>query len=181
MIRGSQVRPLELGVSGVVGQFRTTRTIIGDPSDLPPRAVIDTWGLGTDLQWWITDSFGARGEFYCGEGLGEYNGGVLQSFNSATLQGVRTAGGFAEIFYYLTDALHVHTGLGVDDPCDTDLSLTQIRRNQTYFVNFVWDLSKTAQLGLELDYRQTDYTLFEPNTLLDSDALIVATRFLWRF
>jgi hypothetical protein len=81
-IRGSQVRPLEFGVSGVVGQFRTTRTIIGDPS---------------------------------------------------------------------------------------------------YFVNFVWDLSKAAQLSLELDYRRTDYTQFQPDALLDADALIVATRFLWRF
>jgi hypothetical protein len=168
-------------VSGVVGQFRTTRTIIGDPSDLPPRAVIDTWGLGSYIQWWITESFGARGEFYCGEGLGEYNGGVLQSFNSVTLQGVRTAGGFGEVFYYLTDAWHIHAGVGIDDPCDRDLYLTQIRRNETFFVNCVWDLSKAAQLSLELDYRKTDYTQFQPNALLDSDALVVATRFLWRF
>lgn len=180
-IRGSQVRPLEFGVSGVVGQFRTTRTIIGDPGELPPRAVIDTWGLGSDLQWWITNSFGARGEFYTGEGLGEYNGGILQSYNPATMQGIRTAGGFGEVFYYLTDAWHVHAGAGIDDPCDRDLYVTQIRRNKTFFVNSVWDLSKAMQFSLELDYRKTDYTQFQPDALLDSDAMIVATRFLWRF
>lgn len=58
---------------------------------------------------------------------------------------------------------------------------TQIRRNQTYFVNFVWDVSKAVQLGLEVDYRKTDYTQFQPNAFLDSDAVVIASRFLWRF
>lgn len=178
---GSKNRPLEIGVSGVVGQFRTTRTLLGDPSDLPPRAVIDTWGIGADMQWWVNSRSGTRGEFYYGQGLGEYNGGILQSFNTLTLNEVRSGGGFAEVFCYPTEAFHVHVGYGVDDPLDSDLAPTQIRRNQTYFVNFVWDLSKAVQLGLEVDYRKTDYTQFQPNAFLDSDAVIVASRFLWRF
>lgn len=48
-------------------------------------------------------------------------------------------------------------------------------------MNWVWDVSKAVQLGLEVDYRQTDYTQFATNAFLDSDAVIVATRFLWRF
>lgn len=180
-IRGSVRRPLELGVSGIVGQFRTTRTLLGDPADLPPRAVIDTWGVGTDIEWWGGDRFGVRGEVYYGQALGEYNGGILQSFNSTTLTEVISSGGFGEVFCYLTDALHVHVGYGIDDPRDSDLAPTQIRRNQTYFMNWVWDLSKTVQLGLQVDYRKTDYTQFQPNALLDSDAVIIASRFLWRF
>lgn len=38
-----------------------------------------------------------------------------------------------------------------------------------------------TQLGLEVDYRKTDYTEFQPNVFLDSDAVTIATRFLWRF
>jgi hypothetical protein len=180
-IRGTVCRPLEWGVSGVVGQFRTTRTLIGDPVDLPPRAIIDTWGLGTDLEWWGSDWFGVRGECYHGQALGEYNGGILQSFNSIALTEVTSSGGFGEVFCYLTDALHVHVGYGIDDPRDRDLAVTQIRRNQTYFCNFVWDFSSAVQLGLQVDYRETDYTQFQPNALLDSNAVIIASRFLWRF
>ncbi len=180
-IRGNQIRPLEIGVSGVVGQFRTTRTIFANPPGLPPRAVIDTRGVGSDFELWTSDTLGARGEVYYGQGLGEYNGGILQSFNPDTFQDIRSGGGFGEVFYYFTDAFHVHVGYGIDAPNKNDLAPTQIRRNQTYFANFVWDLSKAVQLGLEVDYRKTDYTEFQPNVFLDSDAAIVATRFLWRF
>ena len=89
--------------------------------------------------------------------------------------------GFGELFCYLTDAFHVHVGYGIDDPKDSDLAATQILRNQTYFCNFVWDLNRSVQPGLQVDYRKTDFTQFQPNALLDSDAVIIASRFLWRF
>ena len=178
---GKQFRPMQIGFSGVVGQFRTTRTILGDPGDLPPRAVIDTQGVGSDVTFWVNDRFGFRGESYYGQAMGEYNGGVLQSFNSFTLEEVESKGGFGELFYYFSDRFHVHVGYGIDDPNDNDLADVQIRRNQTAFTNFVWDLSKSVQLGLQVDYRKTNYTQFQPNALLDSDAVVIATRFLWRF
>lgn len=180
-IRGNQVRPLEIGLSGVAGQTRTTRTLLAPPAALPPRAVIDTWGVGIDLEWQPNEWYGARGEFYTGQALGEYNGGITQSFNSDTLSEIRSSGGFGELFCYLSDEVHVHIGYGIDAPRQSDLAPTQIRRNQTYFMNWVWDVSKAVQLGLEVDYRQTDYTQFAPNAFLNSDAVIVATRFLWKF
>ncbi len=180
-IRGNQVRQLEIGLSGVVGQTRTSRTLLAPPAALPPRAVIDTWGLGVDGEWQPNEWYGARGEFYTGQALGEYNGGITQSFNSDTLAEVQSVGGFGEVFCYLTDEVHVHVGYGVDNPRDGDLAPIQIRRNETYFMNWVWDVSKAVQLGFEVDYRQTDYTQFVPNAFLDSDAVIVATRLLWKF
>lgn len=180
-IHGGKIRPVEAGVSGVVGQTRTTRTLLAPPADLPQRAVIDTWGVGVDFEWQPNEWYGARGEFYTGQALGEYNGGITQSFNSDTLAEIHSTGGFGEVFCYLADNIHVHVGYGVDAPRDSDLAPTQIQKNQTYFMNWVWDWSKAVQLGLEVDYRKTDYTQFLPNAFLDSDAVIVATRFLWRF
>lgn len=179
--RGAKSRPLEIGFSGVVGQFRTTRTIFGDPSGLPPRTVIDTWGLGVDCEYRPTTWYGARGEFYYGQALGEYNGGVLQSFNSDTLEEVMSAGGFCEVYFYLTDKFHVHTGYGIDNPRDSDLAPTQILQNQTYFTNFIWDVSQNVQISFQVDYRKTDYTQFQPNAFLDSDAVLFTSRFVWRF
>ena len=180
-IRGSRVRELEIGLSGVVGQTRTTPTLLAPPANLPPRAVINTWGLGIDVEWQPNEWYGARGEVYTGQAMGEYNGGITQSYNPDTLAEIRSTGGFGEVFSYLTDEVHVHVGYGVDHPRASDLAPTQIRQNQTYFMNWVWDVSKAVQLGFEVDYRKTNYTQFAPNAFLDSDAVILATRFLWRF
>ena len=41
----------------------------------------------------------------------------------------------------------------------------------------MYDFSKTVQIGFEVDYRKTNYT----SPLLDSDAVLFMTQFLWRF
>ena len=137
--------------------------------------------LGVDMEWQPNDWYGTRGEFYTGRALGEYNGGITQSVNSDTLAEIRSTGGFGEVFCYLSDEVHVHVGYGIDQPHEADLAPSQIRSNQTYFMNWVWDLSKAVQLGLEVDYRETEYTEFAPNTFLDSDAVVMASRFLWKY
>lgn len=179
--RTGETRPFEVGFSGVVGQFRTTRTVFADPSTLPPRAEIDTWGLGADIEWRLSHVWGTRAEFFHGQGLGEYNAGIGQSFNPTDFREVRATGGYGEVYCYLTDAVHTHVGYGVDDPRDGDLAATQIRRNETLFVNTIWDVSRSLQVSFEIDYRQTAYTEFQPGAFRDADAVIFATRFLWQF
>lgn len=172
-----KLRCLELGVSGVVGQLRTTRLITAptDP-EVPNRAVVDVWGLGVDGQWAVTPQFGFAGEFFIGQGLGEYNGGVLQSFNSETFQAIRTCGGWGEAYCYFSDNLHLHAGYGVDAPLRRDLAPTQFARNQTYFANLVWDATKVFQISFEVDYRKTNYIAFA-----NADGVVFLTQMLWRF
>lgn len=167
----------EFGMSGVVGQLRTSRLITAptDP-EVPTRAVVNTWGLGFDGQWAVNDRFGFAGELFVGQGLGEYNGGVLQSFNSKTFQPIRTRGGWGEAYVYFTDQLHLHTGYGIDAPLEQDLAPTQFARNQTYFSNLVWDASKVLQFSFEVDYRKTNYIAFQ-----NAKGLVFLTQMLWRF
>ena len=172
---GRKQRPFELGVSAVVGQIRTTQRGIITPA--PERAVQDIWGLGCDLQWVLTDRFGVKAEVFAGQALGEYNAGVLQNFNSLSFIPIRTQGGYTEIYYYLHPQLHLHCGYGIDDPVNDDLSPGQIACNQTCFNTLMYDFSKTVQIGFEVDYRKTNYT----SPLLDSDAVLFMTQFLWRF
>lgn len=173
---GRKQRRAEVGVSGVVGQLRTTRLITAptDP-DVPNRGVVNTWGLGVDGQLALTPRFGVAGELFTGQGLGEYNGGVLQSFNP-NLRAIRTRGGWGEVYYYLTDQLHLHTGYGIDAPTRRDLGPLQLAKNQTYFANLVWDASKVLQVSFEVDYRKTDYIAFR-----DASGVVFLTQMLWRF
>src|SRR2546427_11939097 len=48
-------RPFEIGISGGIGQIRTT---------VPAQTQVgaSVWGLGSDLRWGITNRFGGQGE-----------------------------------------------------------------------------------------------------------------------
>jgi hypothetical protein len=149
-------RPFEAGVSGLVGQLRTTQ--------VATRVVSDVWGLGCDARWAVTPRFGVQGELFMGQTLGEYTAGILQTVNTLTFRGVHTSGGWVETYYYLCpEKLHTHVGYGIDDPLDSDLSPGAPVRNETYFANLIWDPTKHFRFGVELTYRRTEYTLFRNN------------------
>ena len=100
-------RPLEVGVSGMVGQLRRTAL----PTDPPRRVVSDVWGAAVDYRVNLASSLlGFKGEVYTGQGLGNYSGGILQSLDAVTWKAIRTTGGWVEGFVYLTPNLHSHTG-----------------------------------------------------------------------
>ncbi|MCP4890852.1 MAG: hypothetical protein GY904_30175 [Planctomycetaceae bacterium] len=170
-------RPFELGISGLVGQLRTTLLASN-------QTVADVWGVGVDFYWQITDCIGVTGEFFTGQGLGTYNAGVLQGVNLDTGQAIEASGGWLEIFVYLTPCLHSHLGYGVDDPRDSQVTspdpaaLIPLGRtkNQTYFANMIWDVNSTFRVGGELAYRDTDYL-----GLPDNDGLGFHTQFQWSF
>jgi hypothetical protein len=163
-------RPLEIGVSSVMGQIRTTAGAT--------RVVADVWGVGADLRCALTDRFGLKGEFYVGETLGTYGGGILQNVNSNTFEGIYSSGGWGEVYYYwCPGCLHSHLGYGIDDPRDADLAPLQVAHNETLFVNLIWDVNKHLRFAGEATYRKTEY--FAP--LRDNEGLGLHTQVQWKF
>lgn len=163
-------RPFEVGISGVVGQIRTT---------IPAEAqvVANVWGLGSDLRWAITDRFGVQGELFMGQTLGTYGGGILQDINSVTFRGVHSAGGWCEGYYYICpEKLHSHIGYGIDDPRDGDLAPGQRLRNELYFANLIWDVTQAFRVGGEVTYRKTSYV-----ALRNNDGVGFQMQVQWKF
>lgn len=175
---GRKARAFELGSSAFVGQIRTTRSILApqDPQK-PVRTVVDCWGFGIDTAINLTSSIGVQGELFTGAGLGEYNGGIGQTFDSVTQQAIRSSGGWGEVFVYLTPKLHVHTGYGIDSPLQRTDDTFALTGNQTFFTNVVWNWSKNIQISNQIDYRKTNYR----NPLLDATGCIFYSEFQWRF
>jgi hypothetical protein len=173
-----KARPFEIGSSAFVGQIRTTRSILApqDPQS-PVRTVVDCWGFGVDAAVNLTESFGLQGELFTGAGLGEYNGGIGQTFDSATRNAIRSSGGWCEVFAYLTPALHVHSGYGIDSPLERVGDTFALTQNQTFFTNVVWNWSKNVQISNQVDYRTTNYR----SPLLDAEGCIFYSEFLWKF
>lgn len=151
------VRPIEVGISGVVGQIRST--------DLGPatRVVADVWGIAGDLRLRISERLGIQGEVFTGQGLGTYGGEVLQNVNSVTFNAIAGTGGWAEIYYYCTPCLHTHWGYGIDNPVNGDVAPTQITLNDAVFANVIWDVTQSFRLANEFTYRTTDYQALPNN------------------
>jgi len=174
-VGGRKQRAVEMGVSGVVGQIRSTRVDLGIPG--PLRVVQDIWALGSDLQLALTDRFGVFGEFFVGQTLADYNAGILQNFNSDDYRPIRTIGGYGEVYYYFTPKLHMHCGYGIDDPYNEDLAAGQASSNQTIYNTLLYDLSRAVQFGFEVDYRKTTFAA----PAIDAEGFLFMTQFLWRF
>ena len=164
------VRPFEMGLSAVVGQTRTT---LAAPLT---RVVGNVWGLAADFRWRVNESWGFAGEVFHGQGLGSYGGGVFQSVSALTFETAHATGGWGEVYYYLNPCLHTHVGVGMDDPLDGDLFLTQIARNRTVFANLIWDVNSTFRVAAELAYRKTDYL-----ALPDNDSVGLHGQAQWKF
>ena len=163
-------RPLEVGVSGVVGQLRRTA--------IPPevrRVVSDVRGGAVDLQLNLADlfelnthAFGIKGEVYAGQGLGNVAGGIVQTLDAVTWRPIHTKGGWIEGFAYLTPNLHIHTGVTIDDPDDKDItaipnSIWGRTYNKTIWGNLIWDINKSFRVAFEVTRRETAYK--EPTNL----------------
>jgi len=175
---GRKARAFELGSSAFVGQIRTTRSILSPPDpQSPTRTVVDCWGFGIDAEINITQSMGVQGELFTGSGLGEYNGGIGQTFDSSTQQAIRSKGGWGEFFVYLTPKLHVHAGYGIDSPLNRTGDTFLLTENQTYFTNIVWNWTKNIQISNQVDFRRTSYR----DPLLDASGCVFYSEFLWRF
>lgn len=173
-------RPLEVGLSGVVGQVRRT----GDIGGAVTRVVSDVWGVGLDWRWKLTDRFGIQGELVHGQGLGTYNVGILQTINAEQFNAVRTSGGWIEAWYYWTPCVHTHVGYGIDDPLDRDLAFVDpLRfaavRNETYFANWLWDVTPSFRVGFELTWRETTYN--NPVVAPNAEGAGFHTQFRWSF
>jgi hypothetical protein len=167
-------RPLEIGISTVLGQIRTTTTA-------PLARVVDNvWGVALDFRWRVNEVWGFSGELFHGQTLGTYGGGVFQNVNSTTFRPVHATGGWGQVDFYFTPCVHTHAGLGIDDPADSQLAVGQIARNRTAFANLIWDLNTSFRVAGELTFRETAY-LGPPALGLDNKGVGLHGQVQWSF
>ena len=118
-------RPLEVGVSGVVGQLRRTAF----PPDAPRRVVSDVWGAAVDFRVNLAHlfglngrSFGFKGEVYTGQALGSLQWRHPPNTRCRDLEADPLHGRLGRGIRLLMPNLHSHTGIAIDDPNDNDIT-----------------------------------------------------------
>jgi len=160
--QGPGCHPIAFGVSGHIGQQGfdfLNRSLDGMPYQVPADDVrILTWSFNVDARIPFTSNFGVQGEFFTGQDLGTFFGGVAQGVNLTTRRGIRSTGGWAEVWYDLSPTLHTHLGYGIDDPFNEDITAAAGRtRNSFLFTNLMIDVTKKMNLGFEVSYWSTEY------------------------
>jgi hypothetical protein len=157
--RGKGCNPISFGVSGHVGEAIYDFAQAGPaPLLLPPEDDVHrrTWSLNADVRIPLSDWYGIQGEFFTGENLSSFLGGIGQGVCTCNRKTIRSTGGWFDVWFDWTERFHTHAGWGLDDPNNNDFFVGRTY-NQFIFVNFAYDITKQLQTGLEVTSWKTLY------------------------
>jgi hypothetical protein len=160
--RGTGCRPLEIGVSGHIGEtgfdFNVPGPSAHNPFNLPPvhDLRVRTWSLNVDFRKAITERLGVQGELFTGENLSPFFGGIGQGICPARRSAIRSTGGWFDVWFDLTPRWQTRAGWGLDDPNNHDL-LVGRTYNQYYYWNLGCAITKNLFSGIEITSWKTLY------------------------
>jgi len=140
-----------LGISGHWGQEEY------DPEESGSSRDFDSWSVNLDLEIPILDQLCLKGEFFTGENLDAYLGGIGQGVNRIDLKEVYSTGGWVALDVKLNDKWNCLFGASIDDPKDSDLPQGARARNTALFANAMYDITEAVKTGVEVSFWDTRY------------------------
>lgn len=152
-------RATTLGLSGHIGETGFDFTTAGPPPlNLPPLddARFESWSYNIDFSTPIGSRAHLQAEFFHGDNLSPFLGGIGQGVCSCTRSPIESIGGWADLKYDWTDWLSTDVGAGIDDPVDDDIQVGRVL-NQFIFGNFIVAITPELSTGLEVTYWRTLY------------------------
>ena len=151
---------------GVSGHYGIEKWGVEDSTET------ESWSFNTDLKFVVNKRVYLSGEFFVGQNLGTYFGGIVQSVNPMKNE-IFTMGGWGMLSVKPLDRLTVNAGYAFDDPDDEDFELpedftfTFRDKNSVVFGNLMYSLTSTVQAMLEVSYLKTEYLTKMYETVLD--------------
>jgi hypothetical protein len=170
-------RPFAIGVSGHYGteEFNTVTVSAGPPASFKTvngkGRQFETFSGNLDWTVPVARDFDVIGEFWVGQNVDAFTGGIGQGVNCMANQGTKTAaaslekgidaiGGWTQVTYHpqpLPKWLF-NAGVGIDDPENGDLSGSLNRaRNSVEYVNALYSLNAQTKIGVEVSWMATDF------------------------
>ena len=161
-----------IGVSGHCGETGFDFNGTGPaPLNLPPQddARYDTWSYNFDLKMPVTERLSFQAEFFQGENMSPFLGGIGQGVCQCNRQTIGTIGGWADMQYQWNDWFATTVGAGVDDPENSDFYVGR-SYNRFIFVNAIVTLSEHLSTGIEVTDWRTNYQDTRPTPLSPTTA-----------
>jgi len=125
---------------------------------------VESWSGNADAKLVLSDRIEVSGEFFMGENLGSYYGGVGQTVN-ALHEEVAAMGGWVQASCKPHDKVWLHLGYAMDDPDEEDFVLPEgaegtrsfIDANANIFGSVMYSLTSTVTAMLEVSQITTSY------------------------
>ncbi|MBI3650327.1 MAG: hypothetical protein HY231_04700 [Acidobacteria bacterium] len=139
---------------------------IGNPTGTTVRSPIHSYGLGVDVNVWLSSGVRISGEAFHGRALGILSGNIMQSavVLDGRARGITSSGGWFELhaeaplnYQGAWKKLSANFGYGLENNRDADLLVGLRKRNQTYMLNGQYKLSPNFLIALEYRQVQTDW------------------------
>jgi hypothetical protein len=118
-----------------------------------------SWSANLDLSLPIYDKLTLEGEWWKGENLDAYLGGIGQGVTTIgkETKEIESRGGWAAFNYGPWGSWQFNLGSSLDDPNDKDLKTGDRSRNVSFFGNVLFNLNQAAQVGIEISKWDTRY------------------------
>ncbi len=130
--------------------------------------------FNVDFSLAISSKLKILGEYFVGNNMGKYLGGILQTVNAEGRE-IDAAGFWVNLVAAPVKNWQLSLGYGIDDPDDKDLDDGGRSKNSAIFGNLVISLSPSLKVGVEISQWQTDYlTMSQQKTLRIQGSMILA-------
>ncbi|MCK4538917.1 MAG: hypothetical protein KAV42_09000 [Candidatus Krumholzibacteria bacterium] len=147
---------LSLGVSGHFGK---------ETYGVEDEEEVDSWSFNTDLAFAVNKKISLKGEFFVGENMKQYLGGIGQSYNPIG-EALPTMGGWGMISLKPKSCVTFNIGYGFDDPdeaewtCPDDIPTEayELRDlNSEFFGNVFYNINRNITAIFEVAFMKTEY------------------------
>ena len=115
------------------------------------------YSLGFDALQQITSKLTASGEFWVGQNLSDFRGGIAQGVNAVTGAEVRSHGGWMELGYQVSPKYKFAMGYSEDSPEKNDISVGGRLSNNALYLHNRYKLTNNVDLGASYYYWTTRY------------------------
>lgn len=121
----------------------------------PEAAGTDATGTAIDLVLPLGERTTLKSEFYTGENLDAYLGGIGQGVNGT--EEIDSSGFWAAVSHKLDDKNTINVGFASDDPDEDDLAAGGRDSNSRLWANIFHSLNSSTMVGFEIAQNETEY------------------------
>ncbi|MFH2144482.1 MAG: hypothetical protein ABII75_00420 [Candidatus Omnitrophota bacterium] len=165
-----------IGLSGAVGTetmyTNAAKTLSND---------YDVNLIAIDVSLPLVEGIALKGEWWTGENVDAFLGGVGQGVNTTLLKSIEADGGWLAVAFGPYEDWSFNVGYGVDDPDDADLATGGRAENEIMFANVIYSMNEAVKVGLEISDMETKYKPAAGAAATKGDATRIQASMIYTF